>query len=447
MHPNNKSGANRRCRSYGCLALTILFLLMGCDAERQQSKQGQSDQRTIVFKHFKLANAMDQFDRAIRIFEERHPGIDVREEVIPANTNMQHQYYVTSLEAGSNEFDVFLIDVIWTPEFSLAGWLEDLSDLVPPEERSKFLEAPVRANTYRGKLYAVPWYVDGGLLYYRKDLLNQYGLHPPRTFKELTEQAQFILKQEDRSDLYGFLWQGKQYEGLICAANEIIAGFGGSVIDAQNRVQLTAPKTLEALRWMRDTIHKYKISPGWVTTADEENTRLSFLNGDCIFLRNWPYCWTFFQQEDSPVKGKVGITLMPTVNGKRGYSTLGGWQLAVNRYSNHKEAAKTFVEFMASPEMQLEFSIAVGTKPSRKALYFNERLQKEQPFVSDLYDVLTSTRPRPMTPFYPQISQILQVEFSAALSKIRPVGKAMRMASQQIEHILELEKEALKDAR
>ncbi|MBD3226361.1 MAG: extracellular solute-binding protein [Caldithrix sp.] len=424
----------------------IFWVGVGClfwwncakDDDRKGSRTTVDDE-TIVFKHFKLANAAEQFDKAIKQFEELHPGVRVIEEVLPSNTNMQHQYYATSLQAGSDEFDVFLIDVIWTPEFSLAGWLEDVSDLVPLEERDAFLQAPIQANTYQGKLYAVPWYVDGGILFYRKDLLQKYNFEPPATFKELTRQAQFILKKEKRDDLYGFLWQGKQYEGLICAANEIIAGFGGDILDAENRLHLTDQKSLQALRWMRDTIHKYKISPDWVTTADEEVTRLSFMNGDCLFLRNWPYCWSFFQRNDSPVKGKVGVALMPTVAGEKGASTLGGWQMAINHYSAKKELARKFVTFMTSAETQLQFALTVGTKPSRKKVYQNARLQEQQPFIVQLYDVLRATRPRPMTPFYPQMSQVLQVEFSAAISKIRPVKQAMAMAEQQIYHILELE--------
>lgn len=422
--------------------ITGMLLLLNCQRHDQNAaKEGASS--TIVFKHFKLANAAEQFKSSIKSFEKQHPGITVREEILPSNTNIQHQFYATSLQAGSSDFDVFLIDVIWTPEFSLAGWLEDLSDLLPQADRSAFLNAPIQADTYNGRLYAIPWYVDGGVLYYRRDLLDKYGFQPPKTFDELAAQAQAVLAGEARSDLYGFLWQGKQYEGLICAANEIIGGFGGAILGADNKLHLLDKETQQALQWLKDTIYRYKISPEWILTADEENTRLSFLNGNCIFLRNWPYCWTFFQTESSPVKGKIGVSAMPSVDGRQGVSTLGGWQIAVNRFSKKKELSKKFVKFMTSSSTQLAFALKVGTKPSRKALYSNVRLKSEQPFISDLYHILESTRARPQTPFYPQISQILQVEFSAILADIRSVEKAMHSATLQIEHILELEKMAL----
>ncbi len=419
---------------------TIIFLSCGDRDDTQGSDAGAG---TIVFKHFKLANAREQFDKTIARFEKENPGIRVRKEVLPANTNVQHQFYTTSLEAKSDDFDVFLIDVIWTPEFSLAGWLEDVTDLLPPEERDLFFQAPLEADTYRDRVYAIPWYVDGGLFYYRKDILEKYDMQPPRTFDELVSQARFILGQEQDRKLYGFLWQGKQYEGLICAVNEVIGGFGGQILDENNQLHLQNTQTLRALQWLKDTIYKYEISPEWVLTADEETTRLSFFHGNCLFLRNWPYCWTFFQLDNSKVKDKVGVSLMPSTEGNQGVSTLGGWQMAINRYSKKKAAARKFVRFMCSPEIQLDFALTVGTKPSRISLYQNEILKREQPFIYDLFKILSATRPRPSTPFYPQISQILQVEFSAILADIRPVEEAMRSASRQIEHVLELENIAL----
>lgn len=425
----------------------VLFFLMACQENKQNSgQQNFADDSTLVFKHFKLANARQAFKKAIEQFEKNNPGVKVKEEILPSNTNVQHQFYVTSLEARSSDFDVFLIDVIWTPEFSLAGWLEDLSDLLPPEERNQFFQAPIEADLYQGKLYAIPWYIDAGVLYYRKDLLQKYGFTPPATFEELVQQTQVILKNENQPDLNGFLWQGKQYEGLICTANEIISGFGGQIIDQQGTVHLTDKETQQALKWLKSCIYDYKISPTWVLSADEESTRLSFLNGNTLFLRNWPYCWTFFQREDSRVKGKVGVTHMPGVPEKIGKSTLGGWQLAVNRFSTKKELAKRFVKFLASPQMQLQFALRVGTKPTRKPLYQNPVLIQEQPFIAELFPILENTVPRPVTPLYSQISQILQVEFSAILANIRPVKKALESAQIQIEHVLELEHLKLKNS-
>ncbi|NOX88027.1 MAG: ABC transporter substrate-binding protein [Calditrichaeota bacterium] len=422
------------------IVLMGLILQQSCDNYSGQKRKVQKDS-TIVFKHFKLANAREQFQKAIAEFEKENPGVHVREEILPSNTNVQHQFYVTSLESGAADFDVFLIDVIWTPEFSLAGWLEDLSDLLPEEERKQFFPAPLKADMYKGKLFAIPWYIDAGVLYYRKDLLTKYGFSAPQTFEQLVRQAQTVLKGEKRADLNGFLWQGKQYEGMICTVNEIISGFGGHILDDSNRVRLEDIEVINALKWLKSCIYDWRISPRWVLSADEENTRLSFLNGKTIFLRNWPYCWSFFQREDSPVKGKVGVTRIPSLPGKTGRSTLGGWQLAVNRFSSKKELAKKFVKFMSSSEMQLRFALTVGTKPTRRPLYQNVELRTAQPFIVSLLPVLENTSPRPVTPFYPQISQILQIEFSAILSDIRPVKKALRSARLQIEHVLKLEKE------
>ncbi len=427
---------------FGRYLVPALFLILfSCTQKGPGTARSGVDDSTIVFKHFKLANARTAFKQAIKSFEKQNPGIRVREEILPSNSNTQHQFYVTNLEAHSADFDVFLIDVIWTPEFSLAGWLEDLTSLLPDSQRSLFFKAPLAADTYRGRLYAIPWYVDAGVLYYRKDLLQRYGFSPPETFEQLVQQAKVVLKGEQRPDFNGFLWQGKQYEGLICVVNEVIAGFGGTILDAAGKVRLQDAPVRKALQWLKDCMYKEHISPRWTLAADEENTRLSFLNGNALFLRNWPYCWTFFQQKGSPVKGKVGVKVMPALPGLRGQGTLGGWQLAVNRFSRKKRLAKKFVRFLASPQIQLQFALKVGTKPARRDLYRNPLLRARQPFIADLYAVLTNARPRPITPFYAQISQILQIEFSAVLSNIRPIPQAMRSATLQIEHVLALQKE------
>ncbi len=417
----------------------VLLLIISCTSKEGHRGQSFGSDSTIVFKHFKLARARTMFKRAITQFEKENPGLHVREEILPSNSNTQHQFYVTNLEAHSGDFDVFLIDVIWTPEFSLAGWLEDLSDVLPDSQRKGFFPAPIRADTYRGKLFAIPWYIDAGVLYYRQDLLQKYGFTPPKTFMQLVRQAKTILKGEKRRELNGFLWQGKQYEGLICVVNEVIAGFGGTILDSAGHVRLQEPPVQKALQWLKNCIFEDRISPQWTLAADEENTRLSFLNGKALFLRNWPYCWTFFQQEGSAVKNKVGVVAMPAQSGKKGRGTLGGWQLAVNRFSKKKRLAKKFVRFLASPQMQLNFALEVGTKPTRLDVYRNPVLRLRQPFIADLYSILLNARPRPVTPFYSQISQILQIEFSAVLSGIRPIPKAMKSATVQIEHLLTLE--------
>ncbi len=366
-------------------------------------------------------------------FEGENPGIKVREETLPASTDEQHQFYVISLEGRSREFDVLSLDVIWAPEFARAGWLKEVGHLLPGEDRKDFFLGPLEAVRFQGEMYALPWYIDAGLLYYRKDLLDKYGFSPPRTWPELVETARLISAKE--REIYGFLWQGKQYEGLVCNVLEYFRSNGGKILD-QGSVAIDSPENLEALRFMRDLIQKYEITPPLVTTAVEETTRHIFGNGRSIFMRNWPYAWSLFQREGSPVRGKIGISPLPAFPGGRSSPTLGGWQLGINRHTRHPREAEKLLTFLTSPSSQRALTLSVGYHPARISLYLDPELVQQRPLLPRLKGIFMEARPRPITPFYLMLSQVMQPEFSAALTGIRSPEKALGSARKQMEYIL-----------
>lgn len=407
-------------------------MIIGCT----KSGDGKKDVVTIIFKHGKIAGDPDPFNRLIKRFEQDNPGIKVKDETLPATTDEQHQFYVINLEGRSSDFDVLSMDVIWVPEFARAGWLRDLSNMLSEKDKADFFPGPMQAVTYKYRVYAIPWYIDAGVLYYRKDLLEKYGFSPPQTWQELVKIAQFIISRED--GLYGFIWQGKQYEGLVCNALEYLWSNEGDVLK-DGKAVIDSPENIYALSFMRDLIAKYKITPPLVTTAIEEPTRHIFGSGKAVFMRNWPYAWNIFEKEGSPVRGKVGVAPLPSFRKGISASTLGGWQLGINRYSKHPDAAERFVKFLSTEEAQKTLSITIGYKPSRKSLYKDRDLIKEQPFIAGLYEIFLNARPRPVSPYYMMMSQVLQPEFSAAISGIKTPEESLKSAQRQIEHILKAE--------
>ena len=410
--------------------LCALPLLAGCpDGQKNPARDGT----TIVFKHGKIAGDPGQFRKLLDRFEGENPGITVKDETLPASTDEQHQYYVINLEGKSGDFDVISMDVIWVPEFARAGWLLEISHLLGPGEENAFFPGPMQAVTMNDGIYAVPWYIDAGVLYYRKDLLKKYGRSVPETWNELVITAQEITGQE--RGLYGFIWQGKQYEGLVCNALEFIWSNGGEVFDKGKPV-LDNPRNAEALQFMRDLIVKYGVTPPLVTTAIEEPTRHLFGSGKALFMRNWPYAWNIFEKEGSAVKGKVGVAPLPFFPGYGTASTLGGWQLGVNRFSRQPEAAEKLVRFLTSPAAQKTLALTIGYKPTRKALYKDPDLMRQQPFMTSLYGIFLQARPRPVTPYYLMMTQVLQPEFSAALAGIKSPEAALASAQKQVRHIL-----------
>jgi trehalose/maltose transport system substrate-binding protein len=391
---------------------------------------------TIVFKHGKIAGDPARLRKLLDRFERENPGIAVKDETLPASTDEQHQFYAINLDSHSADFDVFALDVIWVPEFARAGWLLDVSGLFGPGETDAFFPGPMRAVVENNGIYAVPWYIDAGVLYYRKDLLKKYGRAVPKTWNELVETARMITRNE--KGLYGFIWQGKQYEGLVCNALEFIWGNGGAVL-VDGKPVLDSPQNREALRFMRDLIVKYDVTPALVTTAIEEPTRRLFESGKALFLRNWPYAWNLFEEDGSGVKGKVGVAPLPSFPGGQSASTLGGWQLGVNRFTRHPEAAGKLVRFLTSPAVQKTLALTIGYKPTRRALYRDPDLVRQQPFMASLYGIFMKARPRPVTPYYMMITQVMQPAFSAAITGIETPAEALESAQKQSEHILEAE--------
>jgi len=417
-------------------ALLALALSSGGCAPGPAQPARDDGRVTLIFKHAKHPRYAVLAD-LIAQFEKENPGIHVVEEVLPASTDEQHQFYVLNLAAGAADFDVLDMDVIWVPEFARAGWLADLTAAVPREQLAPLHAAALRADWLEGKLYGVPWFVDAGVLYYRKDLLEKYGRAPPETYPELLATAQHVLAQERDPRLVGFVWQGLQYEGLVCAALEFVRGNGGDVVDAQGRPTLTQPATLEALHFMRALVAEHGVTPPLVTTLNEEAARHIFQGGRAVFMRNWPYARRLLEEEGSPVAGRVGVTLIPHFPAAQSAPTLGGFHLGVNRNSPHKDEAVKFLRFMVRYEVQKQILLRVGVLAAHREIYRDPEVLAALPHLRDLLPALERVQPRPVTPYYLMLSQILQPELSAAVAGIRTPEQAVESAQKQIAHLLE----------
>jgi multiple sugar transport system substrate-binding protein len=394
-------------------------------------------ERALVFQHFEFSGGGRPLATLVARFERENPGVEIVERMLPSSSDEQHRFYVTNLAAGSDDFDVLAIDVVWTNEFARAGWLQEVDDLVAPDEREDFLAGALQASTFEEKLHALPWFVDAGLLYYRSDLLARHGFAPPETYAELRDSARAILVAEGDPDLHGYVWQGKQYEGLVCVALEMVhAAEGAFVLDG--RAALEHAATLRALRFLRALVED-GITPELVSTLDEEGARRIFASGRAIYMRNWPYAWPLLQAQGSPVRDEVGIAPLPRFEGGHSVSALGGWQLGVNRFSRRPELARRFARFLCSPDAQRELALALGYLPSRRSVYRDPAILERRPLVARLLEVAERAEPRPVTPYYPMIARTLQSELSAIVIGLRSPEEAARRATHSIDHVLAME--------
>ncbi|MEO8040169.1 MAG: ABC transporter substrate-binding protein [Betaproteobacteria bacterium] len=400
----------RRCPDDARRSLVRLLLALPCAAALAgcAPRAGRDAADVIVFRHAKLFGDPRALDALIAGFEH-DSGLRVRRETLPASSDEQHLFYAINLQAHSAEFDVLALDVVWAAEFARAGWLRDLSGLLDARDRADLFPGALQAATWTDRTYALPWFVDAGLLYYRRDLLADDHLAVPDTWDELTAAVRAVTA--GAPELSGFVWQGKQYEGLVCNALEYVWSFGGAV-------PATGPDvaaSVRALAFMRSLVTT-GVSPPLVTTLTEEPSRVLFGRGGAVFLRNWPYAWQLFERAGSPVRGKVGVAPLPHAPGQPSVAALGGWQLGVNAFSTRPLAAQRLVAFLASAPAQRALALAYGYSPPRRSLYTDPGLVAAQPFLASLRTVFESARPRPVSPYYVALSQELQAQFSAVLT-------------------------------
>ncbi|MEF2279585.1 ABC transporter substrate-binding protein [Deinococcus sp. YIM 134068] len=335
----------------------------------------------------------------------------------PNLTNDRLGLYQQQLAARSSDIDVYQLDVIWPG--LLSQHFVDLKGKIPAAEVNAHFKGIVDANTVNGKLVSMPWFTDAGLLYYRTDLLRKYGYSaPPKTWAQLATMAKKIQDGERgaNSTFAGYVWQGKNYEGLTCNALEWVSSFGGgTIVDGTGRITVNNTKMAAALdaaaSWIRT------ISPAGVTTYGEEEARGIFQSGNAAFMRNWPYAWALGQSADSKVKGKIGVAPLPAGPGGKPAATLGGWNLGVSSYSKNQAAAVDLVRYLTSPAEQKIRAIEGTYNPTIQALYKDQAILKANPFFGSLLSVFTNAVPRPSAPTRGKYNQVSQA-FSTAVSDV-----------------------------
>lgn len=363
-------------------------------------------------------------------FEVKNPDTKVRLNILPAPTDQQYHYYLTTLGSKTVDIDVMRIDTIWIAEFASARWLEPLDSFISSEQRASFIPIIERNNIFRNKLYAIPWNANIGMLYYRKDLLDKYNLNPPETWEELVDTCTKICANEP---VFGYLWQGKQYEGLVCNFLECIGSNNGGIISNNGRLIVNSVQNKIALDLMHDFIWKYRISPpNTHSELMEESSRHLFQQSKGLFLRNWTYVWDLCQ-EDPALKGKIGVSPLPKFSHGNSTAVYGGWHLAINAYSRNKKQAWQLVDFLTSPEVQKELAMNLSWAPTRYALYNDPELIQKLPFLPIVEMVLENVLLRPNLPYYQWISDVLQKYVNEVLSDQMGSDEALKTIHKELE--------------
>jgi multiple sugar transport system substrate-binding protein len=354
-------------------------------------------------------------------FEEEYPNISIKMVQTSDETNIVRDIYKKS------SYDLVYMDIIWVSELAKEGYLVALSEKFSHKQlrelEADFLQKDWEGGLYQKKLYRIPFRSDVGLLYYRKDLLKKLGYNlPPNfnnlTFKNLIEISEQLRKSEQLQktdpDLWGYVWQGSQYEGLVVTFVEVLRGYGGFWINNKtNEVGLDKDQAFRAVQFLHDTIHKNRISPTKVTSLSEANSM--FANGKAVFLRSWPDFWAEGNKVDSEIKNKFDVVSMVDAE-KNSISCQGGWGLGISSRAKHKDEAFKAIKFFTRVNTQRKFALRTGSMPSRRSLLNDLQLVKRYSYYPKLLEISQNSVLRPSISKYSEASKILQTHLSSVLN-------------------------------
>jgi multiple sugar transport system substrate-binding protein len=409
----------RRFVRQGC----VVLMMLGCGSPPPGGPT------TVTVSGSVLGAEGEILRRQLERFDREQADIRVEMRPTPDAADLRHQLYVQWLNARATDPDLLQVDAIWTPEFAAAGWIFPLDRFGP--DTAAFFPVTIEANRWQGELFALPWFVDVGMLYWRTDLFRE----PPKTWDVLDREARRAVAAG--GPRYGLVWQGARYEGLVTVFVEYLGAYGGKILDG-GRVTVNEPAAVRALTAMRDQIRD-GIVPARVLTWHEEEPRFAFQNGEAAFMRNWPYAVAPMQDSaSSRVAGKFAVAPMPSAPGGRQTAAFGGAQLAINAFSPEAEAAWLVIDYLTQPEQMLERARVVGQFPTRTAVYDDPALAEALSIPpAQAREIVEAAVPRPVTPVYTQLSEILQIQLHRALSRQAEPVDALNRAAAEMQELLD----------
>jgi multiple sugar transport system substrate-binding protein len=418
------------------LLAVAAVVLAGCG----DSGSGDSDTQSQKIEGrgpIKFATGKDTSGNMQKLVDEwngKHPDEKVTITELPESADDQRDAMVRNAQAKSKEFTVLNLDVVWTAEFAANRWVVQL-----PQDQfdlDNFLEPAVNTAKYFDKLYAVPVYSDGGLLYYRKDLLTAAGVtEAPKTWDDMKTACDKVKALPGNSGLGCYAGQYDKYEGLTCNFSEAVQSAGGSILDESGKPTVNTPEAKDGLSFLVDGLKSGEI-PKAAATYQEEPSRRAFQDGELIFLRNWPYVYAKASATDgsSKVTGKFDVAPLPGKSGP-GVSTLGGHNLAISAFAENKATALDFIKFFTSEESERSNLLATSQAPTRANLYDDPELVQKFPYLTTLKESILTAVPRPQAVKYGDVTAAIQEAAYGAMSGDTSVDDALKDLQSKLESL------------
>jgi multiple sugar transport system substrate-binding protein len=358
----------------------------------------------------------------VAAWNSQHPDEKVTVRELPESADAQRESMIQNAQNKSDAFSVLNLDVVWTAEFAANKWVVELPEDKFPD-LGKLIPATLETAKYRDKLYAVPVTSDGGLLYYRKDLLEKAGVQPPKTWDELTAACQKVQPLPEAKGMGCYAGQFEKYEGLTVNFSEAVDSAGGKVIDESGKPVVDSP---EAVKGLETLVNGFKtgVIPAAAITYKEEEGRRAFQEGKLLFHRNWPYVYAKAAEPGSKIIGKYAVAPLPGLSGP-GVSTLGGHNYAISSFAKSKATAVDFINFMSSEARQRANVEKTSQAPTWASLYDDAALQKQFPYLTPLKASIETARSRPKVVRYGDVTTAIQEAAYDALTNKKPPQQAI----------------------
>ncbi|MDI9949476.1 ABC transporter substrate-binding protein [Rhodococcus sp. IEGM 1305] len=408
------SRAVRRAAVFATAASLVTLTACSSDSGSDSTSENLDGRGPITYVEGKDTTETGVVRQIIDVWNAEHPDEQVTFKEQSNDADQAHDDLVQHLQAKQSDYDVVALDVPWTAEFAAKGWLQPLTGEFAVDNTG-ILPATVDSATYNGTQYAAPKNTNGGLLYYRSDLLPA----APKTWAELAAACE--VAKTNNIDCYA--GQFAPYEGLTVNTAEVINAYGGSFVGEDGKTPtVDSPEARAGLQVLVDNFKNGDI-PAQDTTFKEPESQKAFEDGKALFLRNWPYVYGTADKDSSAVKGKFAVAPLPGKDGI-GASTLGGYNAAISAYSENKATARDFLTFLQGEQAQR--IIALGSLPPvRAALYDDPEIIAAYPFMPTLKVSIENAVPRPVTPFYPAVSKAVQDNAYAAIKGEKSVDQAI----------------------
>jgi multiple sugar transport system substrate-binding protein len=330
---------------------------------------------------------------------------------LSTSSDQQRVSLVRRLAAGDPSIDILAMDVDWTPEFATAKWIRPWPAAEAAKVTKGDLPGPVATATWKGRLYAAPNNSNTQLLWYRKDLVKQFG-GPPKTWNQMLAEAATLAKQGKPHYIEE---QGAQYEGLTVWFNSLVNSAGGQIITTSNKVVVGHSTEVAA-----SIMHRLATGPAADPSLNvdmEDQARIGFESGKAAFELNYAFVYPAAKADVPKIFKVMGYAPFPTVTpGTPPRFSIGGYNFGVSAYSPHPQLAFQAIECLTQPKNQVPNAVKGGLPPVNASVYDEPSFKKAYPFGDLIKAQLQTYGLRPQTPAYADVTLAIQKVLSPTSS-------------------------------